>query len=146
MLTLDKLAYRLAGATVGFVIGCLALLILFFIIQIVMEIFGVSRVRFRAPIAIVVLPFMAAFFGFRLGPDLFVRVQTMLGYTEPWTRFLLVGPVFWAGVVLAYVFIFNPFGYYISDDEWLLVAKIILFPTGVLWSGAWVFKKFVFRK
>jgi hypothetical protein len=61
MLTLDKLAYRLAGATVGFVIGCLALLILFFIIQIVMEIFGVSRVRFRAPIAIVVLPFMAAF-------------------------------------------------------------------------------------
>ena len=59
---------------------------------------------------------------------------------------LLVGPVFWALVVIAYVFVFEPFGYRVSEDEWLFVSKIILFPTAVLWSGAWVLKRFVFQK
>jgi len=143
---LDRLGYRLVGAAVGFLVGCLALVVLYFLLQITMEIFDVSRVRFRAPIAIFILPFITASFGFKVGPDLFLVVQATLGDAGPWTRLLLAGPIFWAVVVLAYVLIFEPFGYGISEDEWLFVAKIILFPVGVLWCGTWVFTKFVLRK
>lgn len=143
---MDRLGYRLIGAAVGFLIGCLILAVLYFLLQITMEIFDVSRVRFRAPIAIFILPFIAAFYGFKVGPDLFLHVQELMGDTGPWTRLLLVGPVFWAVVALAYVFIFEPFGYSISDDEWLFVAKIVLFPIGVIWCGTWIATKFVLRK
>ena len=138
--------HRLIGVAVGFLVGCLALAILYFLLQITMEIFDVSRVRFRAPIAIFILPFITAFFGFKVGPDLFLLVQEMPGDAGPWTRLLLAKSVFWAVVVLAYVLIFDPFGHFILDDEWLFVAKVVLFPIGVIWCGAWLFTKFVFRK
>ena len=83
--------------------------------------------------------------GIKIGPDLFIITQELLGGAGPLTRLLLAGPVFWMVVVIAYVFVFEPFGYRVSEDEWLLVAKIVLFPTAVLWSGVWLFKRFIFR-
>ena len=143
---MKTIGIRLMGAAVGFLVGCLFLLILYYLLQGLMELFDVSRARFRVPIAIFVLPLITAFIGLKAGPDLFVLVQHVLGDTGPWARLLLVGPVFWALVVIAYVFVFEPFGYRVSEDEWLFVSKIILFPTAVLWSGAWVLKRFVFQK
>lgn len=146
MLILENFSYRLLGAVVGFLFGCLALAALYFLLQFAMELFDVSRVRFRAPIAVFILPFITAFVGFKAGPEVFLLVQDNLGSAGPWTRLILIGPVFWAVVVLAYVLVFEPFGYRISEDEWLLVAKIVLFPTAVLWAGVWVVTKFIIGK
>jgi len=110
-----------------------------------MDAFDVSRVRARIPIVVIVLPFITAFYGFKIGPELFSSVQGFLGDAGPLTRLILVGPVFWAAVVLAYILVFEPFGYRMHDDDWLFASKIILFPTGVLWCGAWVLKRLVLR-
>jgi len=59
---------------------------------------------------------------------------------------LMIGPVFWAFVVMAYVLVFEPFGYRISEDEWLFVAKVVLFPIAVLWCGVWVVTKLILGK
>ncbi|KGJ04989.1 hypothetical protein IT41_08170 [Paracoccus halophilus] len=131
---------------VGFLLGCLALAALYFILQFALALFDVNHVRFRAPIAVFFLPFIAAFVGLKAGPEIFLLVQDNLGRAGPWARLILIGPVFWAVVVVAYVLVFEPFGYRISEDEWLLVAKIVLFPTAVLWAGVWVVAKFIIGK
>jgi hypothetical protein len=142
---LDQLGYRVMGAAVGFLVGSVVLILLYFVFHFAMEAFDVSRVRVRVPVVVIVLPFITAFFGFKIGPELFMLVQEFLGDAGPLTRLVLIGPVFWAAVVLAYVFVFEPFGYRMDDADWLFVAKIILFPTGVLWAGIWVVRKFVMR-
>lgn len=142
---LDKIAYRLIGAAVGFLLGCIVLIVLYYLLQVAMEIFDVSRVRARVPVLLFVLPLITMGMGFKVGPDLFLIVQDFLGDAGPVTRLVLAGPVFWGLVVLAYVFVFEPFGYRVSNSEWLFVAKIVLFPTAVLWSGIWVVKKVILR-
>ena len=141
-----QLGYRLLGAMVGLLLGCLALATLYFILQLAMELFDVDHVRFRAPIALLFLPLIAAFIGLKAGPEIFLLVQDNLGRAGPWTRLFLIGPAFWAVVVIAYVLVFKPFGYRISEDEWLLVAKIVLFPTAVLWAGVWTVAKVIIGK
>ncbi|WP_281953627.1 hypothetical protein [Pseudophaeobacter arcticus] len=49
-------------------------------------------------------------------------------------------------VIVAYVLVFEPFGYRTPKDEGLLVAKIVLFPTAVLWAGVWVVARFIVGK
>jgi hypothetical protein len=143
---LDKLFSRFIGAAVGFLIGCIVLIVLYFILQFLMEVFDVSRARFRAPIALFVFPLITLLIGFKVGPDLFLNVQKFLGDAGPMTRLVLIGPVFWGVVVLAYVLVFEPFGYRMYNSDWLFVAKIVLFPTAVLWSGIWIFKSFILRR
>ncbi len=142
---MDKLGYRIIGAAAGFLLGSIALIIFYYLLQLTMEVFDVSRVRVRVPVILVFLPFITLFFGFKLGPDLFLVVRDFLGDAGPLTRLVLIGPAFWGLVVLAYVLVFEPFGYRVSEDEWLFVAKIVLFPTAVLWSGIWVVKRFILR-
>ena len=143
---MKNFGYRFLGAALGFLLGCLALVVLYFLLQFAMELFDVSRTRFRTPIAVFILPFFSAFVGFKAGPEIFLLVQDHLGSAGPWARLILIGPVFWAVVVVAHVLVFEPFGYRISEDEWLLVAKIVLFPTAVLWAGIWVVTKFIMGK
>ncbi|RGP37735.1 hypothetical protein [Pseudotabrizicola alkalilacus] len=142
---MKSLGYRILGAAVGFLVGSVAILLLYFVFHVAMEALDVNRVRVRVPVILIVLPFVTAFYGFKIGPELFAAVQEFLGDAGPLTRLVMIGPVFWAAVVLAYVFVFEPFGYSISDDEWLLAAKIILFPTGVLWAGIWVARRFIMQ-
>lgn len=59
------------------------------------------------------------------------------------TRVLLAGPVFWALVVLAFVFIFEPYGRYVSDIEWWQVIKIIVFPPMVSVAGYFLYVKVI---
>ena len=111
-----------------------------------MEVLDISRARFRAPIALFIFPLITLFIGFKIGPDLFPIVQEFLGDAGPMTRLVLIGPVFWGLVVLAYVLVFEPFGYRMYSSDWMFVAKIVLFPTAVLWSGIWIVKRFVLRR
>ena len=111
-----------------------------------MELFDIRRATIRVPIVLFFLPLISAFVGFKVGPTLAIGVQNYLGISGPLTRFLFAAPIFWAVVVLGYVQVFEPFGYWISEDEWILVAKIILFPIGVLWVGTLIFMKFIFRE
>jgi len=141
-----NLPAKIMGALVGFLLGSLVTLLLFYFIQFVMEVLDIRRATIRVPIILVVLPLIAAFVGFKVGPALSVGVQNYLGISGPLTRFLFAAPIFWAVVVLGYVQVFEPFGAWISEDEWILVAKIILFPIGVLWAGTLFFMKFVFRE
>lgn len=137
---------KLLGALLGFLVGSIALVALYLLFQISMEIFDVHRARVRIPVAILVLPFLLALYGYKLGPEIIATVQEKIQVSSAMTRLLIVGPLFWAAVVLAYTFTFEPFGYSISEREWWLVGKIVLFPALVFWCGFWVFTKVVFKK
>lgn len=137
---------KIMGAFIGFLVGSLVILLLYLVIQFSMELLDIRRARIRVPIMLFILPLITAFVGFKVGPALSVGVQNYLGISGPLTRFLFAAPIFWVVVVLGYVQVFEPFGRWISEDEWILVAKIILFPIGVLWAGALFFMKFVFRE
>ena len=58
-------------------------------------------------------------------------------------RALLAGSAFWALVVLAFVFMFEPYGRYVSDSEWWQVIKIIVFPPVVSVAGYFLFVKVI---
>lgn len=132
---MKQLGIRLLGAAFGFLIGCLLLAVLYLLLQFIMELFDLSRVRFRAPIALFFVPLATSLFGYKMGPDLLLLSGFLFGKASIIDRLLLVAPFFWAGVVLAYILVFRPFGYQTESDEWIFVAKIILFPTIVLWCG-----------
>ena len=58
-------------------------------------------------------------------------------------RILLAGSAFWALVVLAFVFMFEPYGSYVSDSEWWQVVKIIVFPPVVAVAGYFLYVKVI---
>jgi len=58
-------------------------------------------------------------------------------------RALFAGSAFWALVVLAFVFMFEPYGRYVSDSEWWQVVKIIVFPPVVLVAGYFLYVKVI---
>ena len=61
-------------------------------------------------------------------------------------RVLIVGCIFWSVVALAFVFIFEPYGNYVSEQEWLQVAKIIVFPIMVAIVGCFLYFKVIRQK
>lgn len=61
-------------------------------------------------------------------------------------RVLIAGSVFWALIVLVFVFMFEPYGNYISSKEWWQTAKIITFPQIVAIAGYFLFHKVVKQK
>jgi hypothetical protein len=58
-------------------------------------------------------------------------------------RTLLAGSAFWTLVVLAFVFMFEPYGRYVSDSEWWQVIKIIVFPPVVSVAGYFLYVKVI---
>lgn len=59
------------------------------------------------------------------------------------TRVLLAGSGFWALVVLAFVFMFEPYGSYVSDSEWWQVVKIVVFPPVMAVAGYFLYSKVI---
>jgi len=59
------------------------------------------------------------------------------------TRFVIIAPIFWALCVGAYVLIFEPYGYQIHEREYTHMAKVILFPSGLLIVGYFVYEKLI---
>ena len=137
---------RLVGLVLGFMLGCTLLLVLYYVFQWVMEIFDVHRVRVRIPVVLFVLPFLAGFAGFTVGPDMFARTSSFFDVSSPVERAVLFAAPFWAIMVLAFVMVFEPFGSMVNSEEWLFVAKIVLFPSFVLLVGFALTKFVVLRK
>jgi hypothetical protein len=59
------------------------------------------------------------------------------------TRFVIVAPFFWAICVITYIFLFEPYGYQISEREYIQTAKIIAFPSAILICGYVLFNKLI---
>jgi hypothetical protein len=58
-------------------------------------------------------------------------------------RAIIFGSVFWAFAVLVFVFLFEPYGSYMSDSDWLHVLKIVLFPPLLAFVGRLLFVKVI---
>ena len=61
-------------------------------------------------------------------------------------RALIAGSVFWVLIALAFVFIFEPYGNYVSERDWWQVAKIIVFPIVVVVLGYFLYFKVIQQK
>lgn len=107
---------------------------------------GTHSMSARIPIPVLFAPIFGLVIGFKAGPEIFDTIGQMGKEASAALRLIVLAPAFWGVVVVAYVFVFNPFGYRIEDSEWLLVAKIVLFPTAVLWGGAALLHFVVLRK
>ena len=59
------------------------------------------------------------------------------------TRAFISCGVFWALVVIAFVFMFEPYGRYIDDSEWWQIIKIIIFPPAVAVAGYALYVKVI---
>lgn len=143
-----RIGLRLIGAGAGFLAGCLVWLLLYLLFQGVMALFNQHSAHLRVPLVLVFAPILGIYVGFKIGPDIFDLICSVYRHSTPVFRLISLAPVFWAVVVLAYVLVFNPFSsewQYIDNDDWLQVAKIVLFPTGLLWSGC-AFFRLIFHK
>jgi len=58
-------------------------------------------------------------------------------------RVAVVGTVFWTVAVLAFIFLFKPFGRRIDDYEWWLTVKIIVFPSLIGIGFYWAYIKLI---
>ena len=58
-------------------------------------------------------------------------------------RVFISGAVFWAAVVLAFVFMFEPYGRHIDDSELWQIIKIIIFPPAVAVAGYVLYAKVI---
>lgn len=137
---------KIVGALAGFILGCLVLGLIFILIQVAIEMFDLGRVRFRFPVALLVLPIIGATIGYQIAPEAIAIANDLYRNSDVITRLVVAVPVFWVSVVLAYVFMFEPFGSRISESEWVFLFKIMVFPTAVLWAGAWVVWKGILRR
>ncbi len=59
------------------------------------------------------------------------------------TRIVFVAPIFWICSVILYVFLFEPYGGYMSDRDYLHMFKVMLFPSIILIAGRVVYSKFI---
>ena len=134
------------GAVAGFILGCVVWLLIYVLMQGIMQLFGTHSMHARIPIALLLAPIFGLVIGFKAGPEIFDTIGQTGKEASAALRLMVLAPAFWGVVVLAYVFVFNPFGYRIDNSEWLLVAKIVLFPTAVLWGGATLLHFVVLKK
>lgn len=68
--------------------------------------------------------------------------QKFLSLSLP-ARAGVVGSVFWAFVVIAFVIIFEPYGSYVSDRKMWQIVKIVVFPPLVSVAGYFAYTKFI---
>ena len=126
---------RLIGAFAGFLGGIVLWMMVWLLFQGIMELFGSSHARFRVPVVLFVAPLVGAWWGWRFGHILAFDVTSIWTRATRNQRLMAVGPLFWAACVVAYVFVFQPFGGTVSQSEWWSVVKLVLFPTFVIWVG-----------
>lgn len=62
--------------------------------------------------------------------------------SNPITRIIVVGPIFWICSVGAYVYTFEPYGY-MSHRDYTHMFKIMLFPSVVLITAYFVYSRIV---
>ena len=70
----------------------------------------------------------------------FNRLGSFFGRLSLPLRSLIAGSVFWAIVVLAFVYMFNPYGTYIDKREQWQIIKIMIIPPALCVFGYYLFK------
>jgi len=92
----------------------------------------------------IALPIMAMIAGYRLGPFLAssIAAYTRNAVKTNEVRALLAGSAFWLIAVVLFVLLFEPFGYYMRERDYWMVAKVVSFPIMLGFIGlfivAWV--------
>jgi hypothetical protein len=92
----------------------------------------------------IVLPIMAMVVGYRSGPllanDIATYTRNAVKINE--VRAVLAGSAFWLIAVILFVLLFEPFGYYMRERDYWMVAKVVSFPIILGFIGllilAWV--------
>lgn len=145
------LGLRLAGAIVGFVLGALVLIALYFLIQLIMAAFGAHHTRFRAPVFLIFLPVIGLIFGWKAGPYAGPEIQAFIENSSTSMRAMIAASTLWIIALLSYIALFEPgsFSYGLSrmsqgDMEFLI--KMLLFPLAILWACYFAITKFIMRK
>ena len=134
---------------IGFVVGLAATFVLEYLFFLLLgEILG--RRMMPRGIGWVIMPFLAGVSLGAIAPELPVASRyAKRGLQEQFRRatvigrFVVVAPLFWAFCVGAYVLIFEPYGYRILSREYAHMAKVILYPSGILIVGYFVYQKFI---
>ena len=106
------------GAATGFVLGCLALLGLYLLIEALVE-----RVRMR-PLALAALPFMCLWVGCQFGNEISDSVKRAVAGSSrdtPSDR----SSIFWMLVVAFYLLTFEPLGRRIYSDDWIFLMNSV---------------------
>ena len=136
---MSTMLQRILGAITGGLLGTLVLILLFYVLQIAMELFDVGRSRVRVPVFLIVLPFLGMWYGYKLAPELIANQFSPFSDAKHVfsgsmiMRLALVAPAVWLVSVVAFVFFFEPYGYRMRDDDYLHLAKVIAFPVGIFW-------------
>lgn len=66
-----------------------------------------------------------------------------ISWQNPVHRAMVSGSLLWAVLVLTFVYLFEPYGRYMSNNEWVHVLKIIVFFPGAIWASYFVYTKVV---
>ena len=143
-------AKHVIGLILGAALGALMMVVLWFVLQGLMYLFDADHVRFRAPIFVFFLPLIGAFYGWKLGPFVFdgggpiaSDVKGLWGGSVA-ARAFIAGPIAWAVLVLAFIWVFEPDPFYsglsrLRGDRAALLAKLLIFPPLAIAAIYWVF-------
>lgn len=134
---------RIVGAAVGFALGCLALVVVFGLIYVLMDLFDVSRARVRVPVFLVVLPIVGAIYGLKAAPTAFEAALPLWEVSMAFRAATLL-PITWIVLVLLYIYLFEPrpfrYGWDLTDsDQFLALLKLALLPPALVAALFWVF-------
>lgn len=111
----------------GFVLGfAVAVAFEFLLLWVVSEIF--DHTFYPRGLGWLVIPFTAGVAGAAwlpsFQPD---RISRLFGGSRE-MRLYVAGGASWLLLVLGYVFVAEPFGYYIGEDDWITIFKWLLVP------------------
>lgn len=93
-----------------------------------------------------VLPFLAGGALASSAPTLVSRLGTTdVGFWQESRAFraVVLLSTIWVLAVPAYWWLFEPYDYYMGDDDWLLMFKAMVFPVVILALGYFAYQKFV---
>ncbi|MBW3528645.1 hypothetical protein KO533_19025 [Shewanella sp. NKUCC05_KAH] len=104
----------------------------------------------RVALAMVIIPILSGIAGSRLlvlfcnDSDSFGgRLITKFWSASPAARALVVAPAFWIACVGVFVWLFEPYGGYMSSSDYTHMYKVMLFPPLLLAAGSIVYFKLV---
>ena len=145
MLRMNQTIVRVVGFCAGLIAGIAVELALFISIDAIFQ----HRMMPRGP-GWLVFPLILALQFAASAPGFIERAKA--GHVTPliWfraapfpTRAMVIGPIFWVIVVAAFVWLFSPFGEYMSDDDTMSMIKVMLFPPVVAIAGFWAYQRLV---
>jgi hypothetical protein len=130
---------KLFSAVAGLLAGIAIWILLYYLLMLMMDVFGSSSARVRIPVFFFALPLITAWVGWKLGDVVYLEGAQTASHgwkalnATVFGRLALVVPPIWALTVAGYTLSFEPFGSRIDEREMLFVAKLVSFPVVIFW-------------